>query len=213
METIEPKLTETVSETKPKKTRKFTWTDKRKAQFEKMLSSNKRKSKKSEGSEKTTEESKTEAVEDPAVLKETKEEKQSQNIVKRIMDPHYLARKDRHMIGTTSDRDSESESEDGSSDDDSEESDNTDFIETVKKIEKKPVMVKKDWKLKRKVDKLRTKNKQLQDLFLNKLNKSKKRNKTKFISDSEEDSVEDHEQEQPNYSSSQIKPPPSLYFC
>ena len=42
---VPEKTSETVSEIKPKKTRKFTWTDKRKAQFEKMISSNKEKKK------------------------------------------------------------------------------------------------------------------------------------------------------------------------
>ena len=38
-----------------------------------------------------------------------KEEKQSKNIVKKIMEPHYLSRKDRHTIGTTSEPSSESD--------------------------------------------------------------------------------------------------------
>lgn len=203
MEAVEPKPTETVSETKPKKTRKFTWTDSRKAQFEKMLSANKskRKSKHSENSEKSKDESKVEDVIDPESLK-SKEEKQSENIVKRIMEPHFLARKDRHMIGTTSDNSSESESEDDTSD--SDESAQSEYV-----VKKKPPAVKKDWKLKRKVDKLRSKNKQLQDLFIN---KSKKRYKSKYISDSEES------EQEPNYSSvptqpEPVKQTPTLYFC
>jgi hypothetical protein len=198
MEGVDPKPTETVSESKAKKTRKFTWTDKRKAQFEKMLS-NKKSEKRSETCDKSKEEPKVEVVEDPESLKQIKEEKQSENIVKRMMDPHFLARKHRHMVGTTSDvSSSESESDDSS---DSEESTQSEYIP-----KKKPPPTKKDWKLKRKIVKLRTKNKQLQDLFLS---KSKKRYKSKNIFDSEES------EEESNYSSVPVpvKPPPSLYFC
>lgn len=207
METIDNALSknsETVSEPKPKKTRKFTWTDKRKAQFEKMISKNREKSKdkKTSKSETPTEEKEKDESESQKITE--KEEKQSTNIVKRIMDPHYLSRKDRHTLGTTSEASSESESS-SESDDNSEDSSDSDSSVEVKKKIKKPKLVKIDWKVKRKLEKLRAKNKQLQDLFLN---KSKKKYKY-----SPDNLSEEEDNEPSNYSKAPVNPPPPIYFC
>lgn len=209
-----PKSIETVSETKPKKTRKFTWTEKRKAQFEKMMSTNREKSKSKKSKKEDSKADEKEIEEKEITQKEVeelenkkeleKEEKQSKNIVKRIMDSHYLSRKDRHMIGTTSEQSSDS---DNSSDDSDSTSGSESSVEKKKKLLKKPKSVKKDWKLERRIEKLRLKNKQLQDLVL----KTPKKKHKKYPV--EPQSSDESDPEPINYSRTSTSVPPSLYFC
>ena len=196
---------ETVLEPKQKKTRKFNWTEKRKAQFEKMMAANKaKKSKKETTSHSDKDSDKKEEVDlEPENRDITeKEEKQSKSIVKRIMDPHFLSRTDRHTLGTTSDP--SSESEEGSSSDSEETSDSESSVEIKKKVLKKPKTVKVDWKLEKKISKLRAKNKQLQELFLHKSNK-----KQKYSPDNSDES----DKETSTYTRAPVKAPPTIYFC
>ena len=65
--------------------------------------------------------------------------------------------------------------------------------------------MKKDWKLQRQIEKLRAKNKQLQDLFLN---KSKKKHKQYTL---DTHSSEESEPEPTSYSRTPANPP--IYFC
>ena len=201
-------VSDIVSDKKPKQTSKFTWTDKRKAQFEKMRASNREKSKdknrKSEKSKESKEEE--EELEDQKGLE--KEEQQSKNIVKRIMDPHYLSRKDRHTICTTSDCSSEDSNSSESDSDQSSSSESS--VEIKKKVTKKPKITKTDWKLIRKnekLKKLKAKNKQLQELFLHKSNR-----KNKYSTDNQS---EDSEKEENHYSKTPvpIKSSAPIYFC
>jgi hypothetical protein len=217
VESAHSKNSETVSEVKPKKTRKFTWTDKRKAQFEKMLSANREKSKskkrddkhekKDSGKEKEITQEEIEDSENQKGIE--KEEKQSKNIVKRIMDPHFLSRKDRHNAGTISDLSSESE-EQGSSESESESSsDSESSVEVKKKPVKKPKIEKKDWKVQRQLQKMKAKNKLLQNLFLTK-------SKIKYKKYSPENQLSEDSSD-PEPSSSYSRPPtsanPPIYFC
>jgi Pin2-interacting protein X1 len=218
-EKVEEQVTnqdETVSvlTSKPKRKRKFTWTEKRKAQFEKMLSSNREKSKKKkeeskeeekkekkkghekEKQEEEEEKEEVDSKEDQDIHE--KEEKQSERIMKRVMDPHFLARKDRHLVGTTSEPESSSEESSQSED----ESDSSDSEPKIKK-RKKSLKVIQDLKLKRQVDKLRAKNKQLQQLFLS---KAHKKNTSNYYSS------EDSEPE-PEPLSGPLRTPPSIFFC
>ena len=202
-------VSDIVSDKKPKQTRKFTWTDKRKAQFEKMRASNREKSKDKNRKSGKSKESKEEEeeLEDQKGLE--KEEQQSKNIVKRIMDPHYLSRKDRHTIGTTSD--CSSEDSDNSSESDSDQSSSSESsVEIKKKVIKKPKITKTDWKLIRKnekLKKLKVKNKQLQELFLHKSNR-----KNKYSTDNQS---EDSEKEENHYSNTPVpvKSSTPIYFC
>ena len=212
------KPSETVSEKKIKKTRKFTWTEKRKAQFEKMMNANREKSKSKKSRKDEPKESEKEEVEEKEITQKEveeleknkkeleKEEKQSNNIVKRIMDPHYLSRKDRHMIGTKAESTSSSEDSSENESSSTSDSDTDSSIEIKKKIIKKPKSTKKDWKLVRKVEKLRAKNKQLQNLFHNKSNKKHKKYPAEQSS-GESDPEPDH------YSNSSISASPGIFFC
>ena len=219
-ENSDSKPSETVSGKKIKKTRKFTWTDKRKAQFEKMMNANREKSKSKKSRKDETKEPEKETEEKEITQKEVeeleknkkeleKEEKQSNNIVKRIMDPHYLSRKDRHMIGTTADQssDSENSSENESSSSSGSDSDTDSSIEKKKKIVKKPKVTKKDWKLVRKVEKLRAKNKQLQSLFHSKVNKKHKKYPV------EPQLSEESDPEPDRYPIPPINTNPGIFFC
>jgi len=219
METTNPpieKKSETVSEPKPKKTRKFTWTPKRKAQFEKMMSANREKLKEKKSKKHEEVKPNEKEVEEKEITQESveelenqktaeKEEKQSKNIVKRIMDPHFLSRKDRHLAGTTPESTSESSSD--SSDNESDSSESESSIEKKKKPLKKPKTVKKNWKVERKLEKLRMKNKQLQYLVLSKKKKNQKKHFVDPLSS-------DESEEEPIYS--QREPPilnNPIYFC
>ena len=201
-------VSDIVSDKKPKQTRKFTWTDKRKAQFEKMRASNREKSKDKNRKSGKSKESKEEEeeLEDQKGLE--KEEQQSKNIVKRIMDPHYLSRKDRHTIGTTSDCSSEDSDNSSESDSDKSSSSSDSSVEIKKKVIKKPKITKTDWKLTyEKLKKLKAKNKQLQELFLHKSNR-----KNKYSTDNQS---EDSEKEENHYSNTPvpIKSSTPIYFC
>ena len=136
-----------------------------------------------------------------------KEEKQSKNIVKRIMDPHYLSRKDRHLMGTSSEPSSSSDDSSENDTSSSSDSDSDSSIEKKKKIIKKPKVTKKDWKLERRIVKLRAKNKQLQTLFHNKPIKKHKKYPV------EPQSSEESDPEPTIYASSSISANPGIYFC
>ena len=120
------------------------------------------------------------------------------------MDPHYLSRKDRHTIGTTPENSSSSSDDSSDSESSSSSSDSESSVE-IRKVIKKPKGVKKDWKVQRKLDKLRVKNKQLQDLFLN---KSKKNKHNKYSDNLSEDSDASGYLKTPVVNTSQ-----PLYFC
>jgi hypothetical protein len=130
-----------------------------------------------------------------------KEEKQSKNIVKRIMDPHFLSRKDRHTVGVTSDHSSESE-EQGSSESESDSSSDSDSsVEVKKKPVKKPKTEKKDWKVQRQLERMKAKNKLLQNLFLSK-------SKIKYKKYAPENQLS--EESDPEPTTSYFRPPTSV---
>jgi len=84
---------ETVSASTKRK-RKFQWTDKRKEQFEEIVKKNHEK-KQAEGKTKEVKkEEKTDSIAEQDDT-ETKKDKNSKNIIKRMLDPHFLTRKNR----------------------------------------------------------------------------------------------------------------------
>lgn len=150
-----------------KKKRQFTWTEKRKAQFEKLSAANRAKREKKAETQKET------VAED----KEEMENVHAQNILKRIMDPHYLSKSTRHAE-SKEDESSSSESESSSSAEDEPDLKKEAVLAPV--IEQKPkspekVEISKSSKLLGKYKILKAKNKQLENLIINtKLKKSKK---------------------------------------
>jgi hypothetical protein len=160
----------TVSEPVKKK-RQFTWTEKRKAQFEKLVASNK--TRKLKQQKETVAEVKEEDIENV----------HAQNILKRIMDPHYLSKSDR------SNQEKEKENGKEISSSESDESSSSDeevdvkkevpvaaaVVDKVKEVVPERVEILKSSKLLGKYRILKAKNKQLEKLIINtKLKKSKK---------------------------------------
>lgn len=161
----------TVSEQAVKKKRQFTWTEKRKAQFEKLVASNK--TRKLNQQKETVAEVKEEDIENV----------HAQNILKRIMDPHYLSKSDRGNQEKEKENSKEisSSESDGSSSSDEEADVKKEVpvaaavVEKAKEVVPERVKFLKSSKLLGKYRILKAKNKQLEKLIINtKLKKSKK---------------------------------------
>lgn len=198
-----------------KKKRQFTWTEKRTAQFEKMKKMNaerKKEKKEKEGKEKPKLESEEEKKEEEG---EEVEDKQSKRIMKRVMDKHFLARKDRHTVGTTSEPSSESENDSSELSESEEDSDSSEEIRLSKrkKGKKRSYSEPKQSKLQKQIESLRAKNKQLQSLFVT--TKIKKPRKKYESEGSDEDYQEEEEYERPSKRSVDkvpIERPAAPYF-
>jgi len=165
----------TVSEQPVKKKRQFTWTEKRKAQFEKLVASNK--TRKLNQQKETVAEVKEEDIENVHL----------QNILKRIIDPHYLSKSDRGNQEKEKEKEKENSKEISSSESDESSSSDEDadakkevpvaavVVEKAKEVVPERVEILKSSKLLGKYRILNAKNKQLEKLIINtKLKKSKK---------------------------------------
>lgn len=198
-----------------KKKRQFTWTEKRKAQFAKLAASNlaRRKSKKEEPQKETV-------AEDT----EDMENVHAQNILKRIMDPHYLSKTDRHQ---EKEKESEKDKIVSSSDEDSSSSDEEEpepkkVVKVVPEVPVKDsvqerVEILKSTKLMGKYKILKAKNKQLKNLIIDtKLKKkgNKAPSEIKIPPDSPEP-VKKKPKKQENFEERELATDyaPSFYFC
>jgi len=162
----------TVSEPVKKK-RQFTWTEKRKALFEKLVASNK--TRKLNQQKETVAEVKEEDIENV----------HAQNILKRIMDPHYLSKSDRGNQEKEKEKENSKEISSSESDGSSSSDEEADVkkevpvaaavVEKAKEVVPERVEILKSSKLLGKYRILKAKNKQLEKLIINtKLKKSKK---------------------------------------
>ena len=205
-----------------KKKRQFTWTEKRTAQFEKMKKMNvERKKEKKEKGKGEKEKPKLESEEEKKEVEEGEEveDKQSKRIMKRVMDTHFLARKDRHTVGTTSEPSSESSESENESSESEEESDSSEEIKSSKRKKGKKrsySATPKRFNLQKQIESLRAKNKQLQSLFVTtKIKKSRK----KYESEGSEDEYQEEEEEYERPSKRSVdkvpieRPTAPYFFC